>query len=100
MSGIATELHLSTGHDGFPPTLPQGPYTTKSYINGVRIQLKNVTMYKPHTKGVVTHHDAERLVIGGSSKFYLEGIQVARIGDRLADGDAIAEGSEDSFIGG
>jgi uncharacterized Zn-binding protein involved in type VI secretion len=39
------------------------------------------------------------LVIEGSSTFFLEGKAVARIGDSIACGDAVSEGSSNSFIG-
>jgi uncharacterized Zn-binding protein involved in type VI secretion len=99
MPSIALESKVSTGHDCFPPVPAVGPYTTKSFINGLAIQLKDVTRYQPHTCGRTTHSGGTRLVIEGSSTFFLEGKAVARIGDSIACGDAVSEGSSNSFIG-
>lgn len=99
MPAVALESKQSTGHGCFPPTAAIGPYTTTSYFNGLKIQLKDTTKYAPHSCGLVTHQDMERLVTTASSTFYFEGKQVARISDDIACGDCIAEGSENAFIG-
>jgi uncharacterized Zn-binding protein involved in type VI secretion len=99
MPSIALESKVSTGHDCFPPVPAVGPYTTKSFFNGLAIQLKDTTRYQPHTCGRTTHAGETRLVIQGSGTFFLEGKAVARIGDSIACGDAVSEGSSNSFIG-
>lgn len=99
MPAVALEAKPSTGHGCFPPTPATGPYTTKSYFNGSKIQLKGKTKYAPHTCGIQTHKDSMRLVTGGSSTFFLEGSAVARIGDDIQCGDAVAGGSPSAFVG-
>jgi uncharacterized Zn-binding protein involved in type VI secretion len=99
MPAVALEAKQSTGHGCFPPTAAVGPYTTTAYFNGLKIQLKGVTKYAPHTCGLTTHPSEARLVSSASSTFYFEGKQVARISDDIACGDCIAEGSETAFIG-
>ena len=99
MPAIALESKQSTGHGCFPPTAAIGPYTTTSFFNGLKVQLLQHTMYAAHTCGDTTHASSQRKVSSASSTFYLEGKKVARIADDLACGDAIAEGSQDSFIG-
>lgn len=98
MAAVALENKLSTGHDGFPPTRAIGPYTTKSFINGLKVQLKDYTKYDTHCSGRTCHYPDERITSSGSSTFYLEGKQVCRIGDSLACGDVISEGSSNTFI--
>jgi uncharacterized Zn-binding protein involved in type VI secretion len=99
MPAISLEAQQSTGHGCFPPTAAVGPYTTKSFFNGKPIQLLGTTQYQAHTCGNTTHPTSARKVSSSSSTFYFEGIKVARIGDDIACGDTIAEGSQDSFIG-
>jgi hypothetical protein len=99
MPAIALESKVSTGHDCFPPAAAEGPYTKKSFFNRSAVQLKDITIYKEHTCGRTTHAGLTRLVIEGSETFFLEGKRVVRIGDGIACGDAVSEGSPDSFIG-
>jgi uncharacterized Zn-binding protein involved in type VI secretion len=99
MPAISLESQKSTGHGCFSPTPAQGPYTTKSFFNGKAVQLKGVTKYQPHTCGLVTHSPDARLTTSSSSTFYFEGKQVCRIGDDIACGDTIAEGSSSAFVG-
>ena len=98
MPAIALQSQSSTGHGCFPPTGAIGPYTTTSYINGKLIQLRGTTQYSAHTCGTVTHSPGARTVSSTAGTFYMEGILVAMIGDSINCGDAIAEGSQDSFI--
>ena len=99
MPSIALEGKISTGHGCFPPTNAVGPYTETSFFNGLKVQLLDYTKYSAHTCGLVTHSPEERITSSASSTFYLEGKQVCRIGDDLACGDTIAEGSETAFVG-
>jgi len=99
MPAISLESMQSTGHGCFPPTPAIGPYTTKSFINGKTVQLLGHTKYEAHTCGIVTHSPDERITSGSSGTFYFEGKLVCRIGDAIACGDTIAEGSSNTFIG-
>jgi uncharacterized Zn-binding protein involved in type VI secretion len=98
MPGIALETTMSTGHACYPPTPSQGPYANTAFINGRRVQLKGRTMYVQHQCGRTVHTPQMRIISSGSSTFYLEGLQVARIGDSIACGDKISEGSGDAFV--
>ena len=100
MPAIAIEQTLSTGHSCFPPTNAVGPYSTKTKINGKFIQLEQHTAYAPHTCNDTTHTTAQRKVTTGSTKVFVEGKPVARIGDPIDCGDAIALGSSNTFAGG
>ena len=99
MPAVALEGKISTGHGCFPPTNAIGPYTTKSFFNGLKVQLLNHTQYATHCCGIVCHSPSERKTSSSSSTFYLEGKKVCRIGDNIACGDTISEGSETAFIG-
>jgi len=99
MPAIALENQISTGHGCFPPTGSVGPYTSTVKINGKFIQLKGVTRYVAHTCGNVTHPTNARIVSEGSSTVYVEGIQIARIGDLISCGDAVGQGSPTVFCG-
>lgn len=99
MPAIATEDNRSTGHECYPPTLPVGPYSTKTRINGKFVQLKNVTQYRPHTCNRTTHAGMQRLVTGGSSTVRIEGYDAVRIGDQIACGDIVGIGSRNTFGG-
>jgi uncharacterized Zn-binding protein involved in type VI secretion len=56
-------------------------------------------MYIQHVCGKTVHPNSARKVSSGSSTFFFEGKAVARIGDNIACGDMIAEGSSDAFVG-
>ena len=100
MPAIAVEQTLSTGHSCFPPTNAVGPYSTKTRINGKFIQLEQYTMYAAHTCDETTHISSQRKVTTGSTKVFVEGKPVARIGDPIDCGDAVSVGSSDTFAGG
>jgi uncharacterized Zn-binding protein involved in type VI secretion len=100
MPGVATSSTSSTGHACFPPTNSQGPYASTAFFNGNAVQLVGHTMYIQHACGRTIHPNAARKVSSGSSTFFFEGKAVARIGDNIACGDMIAEGSSDAFVGG
>lgn len=99
MSGIAVIGDITTGHDGFPPTKMVTSPVTKTKFNGQKPGVVDrACQFLPHTKGSTTHLQVERYPIEGSKKTKIEGYYLARIGDKLADGDVIAKGSENSFI--
>jgi uncharacterized Zn-binding protein involved in type VI secretion len=98
MPAIALEGKLSTGHGCFPPSEAIGPYTEKSFINGLKIQLLGHTKYEAHTCGIVTHSPNERITTSAAPTFFFEGKKVCRISDSIACGDTIAEGSQNAFI--
>lgn len=105
MPAVAIKGGLSTGHGPWFPVPDQGPYTTKSFFNGVPIQLRGVTTYAVHTKpgknpdphpptGGTMH-----IINDSPGTFYMEGKVVAMIGDDMDCGDAVGKGSPSAFIG-
>jgi uncharacterized Zn-binding protein involved in type VI secretion len=90
MPAIATENNLSTNADsGGGPSLPIGPFTSKTTLGGRRISWRGVTVYNDHPSNP-THHGARTIVDPGGSTFFLEGHPVAFEGDKLQDNDTIA----------
>jgi uncharacterized Zn-binding protein involved in type VI secretion len=71
----------------------------KTYFNGILAGVVNSSCrFASHSCGIVTHNSSERYPSVGAGKTYIEGNPAARIGDDIACGDAIAEGSSNSFI--
>lgn len=99
MPAVALQDRLSSGHGCFPPTNAVGPYTTRTKVNGKFVQLKDITRYSAHTCGKTTHPTEGRIVVEGATQVYFEGKQVARIGDLISCGDAVAYGSSNTFAG-
>jgi uncharacterized Zn-binding protein involved in type VI secretion len=99
MPAVSRKDDLSTGHGCFSPTPMMVTPVKKTYFNdklaGV---VDSACQFETHSCGITTHSQAERFVSSGASKTFIEGIKAARIGDDINCGDAIAEGSEDSFI--
>ena len=81
---------LSTGADTFPPSAMIYTPATRTYVDGVLIGLIGA-QFAPHTRGSITHAGESRVVVSGSTKTFIEGIGVARVGDLIADGDTISE---------
>lgn len=99
MPAISRKDDLSTGHGCFPPTPMKVTPVKKTFFND---KLAGVVdqqcQFETHSCGITTHSQQERFVSSGASKTFIEGILAARIGDDIACGDAIAQGSENSFI--
>lgn len=99
MPAVSRKDDLSTGHGCFSPTPMVATPVNKTYFNdklaGV---VSEECQFESHTCGIVTHSQVERFVSSGASKTFIEGIPAARIADDIGCGDAIAEGSENSFI--
>lgn len=99
MPAIARIGDVSAGHGCFPPTNLAQTYATKTYFNGkLAAVVDPTTQFAPHSCGQNTHAGITRSVSSGSSKTFIEGKPVARIGDNIACGDACAEGSPNSFF--
>lgn len=89
----------STGHACFPPTNMISTPVSKTYFNGKLAAVASpATSFLFHKCGKVFHLPPLRIVTSGASKTYIEGNKAARIGDDIACGDAIAEGSDNTFI--
>ena len=97
MPAVALQGGRSTGHGWFPPKGDIGGYSSKTSINGKKVQLTGVTGYGPiHRCGKVVHGMGK--VVTGSRKTTMEGKPIARIGDKIACGDTVAKGSRDTFF--
>jgi uncharacterized Zn-binding protein involved in type VI secretion len=102
MPNVALDTYVSTGHGCWPSTIVvSGTCATKSFFNGLKIQLLGQTKYTAHTCDSTTHDEPARAVSSASATFYMEGIRVARLGDSIACGDTIqiGQGIGDTFIG-
>jgi uncharacterized Zn-binding protein involved in type VI secretion len=100
MPAVSLKGKMSTGHGAWPPTAMIATPVTKTYFNGILAGVKDpACQFADHTAPINQVHPANtRYPSVGASKTYIEGKKAARIGDLLADGDAIAEGSANSFI--
>jgi uncharacterized Zn-binding protein involved in type VI secretion len=77
----------TTGHSGFPPTLPiEGVSTVK--VDGIPVVVKG-NAFKPHRRKKKVHQG--RAVGGGVVR--VNGKPVQRKGDKLTCGDTSANGS-------
>jgi uncharacterized Zn-binding protein involved in type VI secretion len=92
----------STGHGCFPPTPMLATPVSKTFVNGIKVGVvNNASYHATHSCGITTHaQPAARAHTSGSSNTFIEGKAAARIGDNIACGDAIAQGSPNTFIGG
>ena len=100
MPAVSLKGKMSTGHGAWPPTAMISTPVTKTYFNGILAGVVDQQcQFADHTAPINQVHKAEiRYPSSGASKTYIEGKPAARIGDPLYDGDAIAEGSANSFI--
>lgn len=99
MSAIVRLGDMSTGHGCFPPTPLVTTPIQKTYVNGVLAGVADPScQFAAHTCGLTTHPQQERYPIPNpNNKTFIEGYPIAVIGDDIACGDAIAEGSANTF---
>jgi len=89
----------STGHDCFPPTVMITTPVAKTYFNGKFPGVVSPNCkWAAHTCRTQTHNSDQRYPTSGASKTYIEGKLAARIADPIACGDAIGQGSSNSFV--
>ena len=100
MPAASLEGHISSGHDCFPPTSTESGFSSKTKIEGKLCQLFGLTKYSDHSCGNSVHLGSSRKVSSGSNKVTIEGKAAIRIGDSIACGDTVAQGSSKVFIGG
>lgn len=99
MPAVSLKGKMSTGHGGFPPTAMTSTPVSKTKFNGIFPGVVDPQCkFAAHSLGNTIHPEDIRYPSSGASKTYIEGKLAARIGDPLNDGDAIAEGSSNSFI--
>jgi uncharacterized Zn-binding protein involved in type VI secretion len=102
MPGIVRIGDMSTGHGCFPPTPLIASPVSKTYVQGARVGVVSPNAYHAtHSCGTTVHpQPAARAYVGGSSNTFIEGFPAIRIGDNIACGDAVGQGSSNTFIGG
>lgn len=99
MPAISKIGDMSTGHDNYPPTAMVRTPIVKTYINGnLAGAVSPLCQFASHSKGTSVHPDNTRYPVRSSGITYIEGYLAAYIGDDLADGDTIAQGSSDLFV--
>lgn len=90
---------LSSGHGCFNPTACVEVTASKTFINGILAQTVG-SKFASHRCGKTTHPIFSRLSQGGSSKVFIEGLPAIRIGDSIACGDTVGQGSPNTQFGG
>jgi uncharacterized Zn-binding protein involved in type VI secretion len=99
MPAVSTIGDKSTGHGCFAPTALITTPVAKTYFNGkLAAVVDSNCKFAAHSCGITTHNSDIRIPSSGASKTYIEGKKAARIGDSIQCGDAIAQGSSNSFI--
>ena len=89
----------STGHGCFPPTSCTGGCASKTFANGIAIQVLQ-SQFQPHSCGRTTHNTSVRKTNAGSSTVFIEGKAAIRIGDPIICGDTVGQGSLTVQVGG
>lgn len=93
MSALTYKGALSKGSDGGAPTgLNTKVQCTKSYVAEGLIGTVG-DQFDAHTVGSTTHQTSQREITSGASKTFFEGKAAARVGDGIADGDKVDQGS-------
>jgi uncharacterized Zn-binding protein involved in type VI secretion len=99
MSGVSVIGDTTTGHEGYPPTKMVSSPVSKTKFNGKKPGVVDeACQFAAHSKGNSVHPQDIRYPVEGSKKTKIEGYYLVRIGDKLADGDVIAKGSDNTFI--
>jgi len=99
MTAIARLGDMSTGHGCFPPTAMVVTPVKKTFVNGILAGVSDPKcQFAEHTCGLTTHPQEERYPIPDENcKTFIEGYPIAVIGGDINCGDAIAEGSANTF---
>jgi uncharacterized Zn-binding protein involved in type VI secretion len=90
MPGVAFKTSICDGACGFPPA-PSAAWSDNVFANNNNVCRKG-DAFQNHPHG--------RVVASGSSTVFVNGQQVARIGDPLTCGANIATGSGNVIVGG
>ena len=99
MPAVSRLGDMSTGHGCFPPTSMVATPVSKTFFNGILSGVNDSScQFVTHSCGITVHPQSERNVNSGAGKTYIEDKPAARIGDSIACGGAIAEGSPNTFI--
>ena len=85
---------ICTGHGCFPPR-PSDSASPNVFINGIALHRQSDS-WSVHCCGVC--HGS--VLASGSSTVYVNNLQAGRVGDPVACGSSVAQGSENVFFGG
>lgn len=85
---------MCTGHGCFPPRSSTGA-SGNVYINGIGAHRQG-DGWATHCCGVSCHAS---VLSGGSDSVFVNGVPMARIGDAVACGSVVAQGSPNVFAG-
>jgi len=86
---------ICSGHGCYPPRV-NDQASSNVFVNGIPVHRQG-DHWVTHCCGDSCHDSA---LAAGSSSVYVNGMQCARIGDPVACGSAVAQGSENVFCGG
>jgi uncharacterized Zn-binding protein involved in type VI secretion len=84
-----------SGHGCFPPR-PNDQASSNVFVNGIGTH-RQTDHWPIHCCGDTCHTSN---LAKGSSTVYVNGLQLGRIGDPVACGSAVAQGSPNVFAGG
>ena len=95
MPAVSYEGAIGSGHGCFPPRAnTQG--SGDVFVNSIPVHRES-DAWGTHCCGDSCH---DSTLAAGSSTVYANGLQLSRIGDPVACGSAVAEGSDNVFAGG
>lgn len=97
MAAVSFNNAMTSGHGPFPPTKAIATATTVR-VNGKPI-LRQGDPTAIHTRMVDPYDSHSSTVSMGSATVRAEGMPVARIGDSIACGGSVAQGSGNVFCG-
>lgn len=86
---------ICSGHSCFPPRV-NDEASGNVFVNGIGVHRAS-DHWVTHCCGDECHDSA---LSAGSSSVYVNGLQMARIGDPVACGSVVAQGSDNVFCGG
>lgn len=95
MPAVARLGDVCTGHACFPPR-PNNQGSPNVFVNGISAHRQG-DGWPLHACGKSKHAST---LAAGSGTVYVNGKQLGRIGDQVACGSAVAQGSGDVFAGG
>ena len=88
----------STGHGCFPPTPIVVDVSGNIFVNSIACATVG-SKHSTHSCGLSVHPTSSRNVSKGSPTVFCNGKPMARIGDTVACGDAVGQGSGNVFAG-
>lgn len=94
MPAAARKGDMCSGHDGFPPR-PNDEGSGDVYINGIEAHRQG-DHWVTHCDDDTCHDSVEAV---GRPNVYINNKQATAIGDQIACGSVIAEGSNNVFFG-